>query len=235
MHLKKHCLRWANSTFMKMKIEKSLKQSKFNQLRIRKKQIQIWPRRLNVEENGQNSIFNVSQQETEPSQWQANSNAEQNFSKIGAVSKCQKDENLTLTTQPIIPQRQTKTGFQMQQEDTGFTLPLINFAEERTELMPNCFNQTNFTQPIPPIIDTNEAPSIYVPQLPDEDATKNLSQIFGANSLQLNSASTMKPVCSVVPTSKVNADQSVFVFQATTPSQIHSQRILWAIIPKQCK
>lgn len=166
----------------------------------------------NDEENGQKSIFNVSQEETEPSQWQANSNTEQHFSQIGAVSKCQIDENLTLTTQPIIPQRQTKTVFQMQQEDTGFTLPMINFVEERTEQMPAFFNQTNFTQPIPPIIDTNEAPSIYVPQIPDEDATKNLSQIFGANSLQLDLASTLKPVCSAVPNSQVNADQSVFVF-----------------------
>lgn len=153
-----------------------------------------------------NAQESISQEITEPSKWQHKIRIDESVSKIGAVSKCQIDENMTLTTAETIPHRPTKTGFQMAQENTGLTLPMINFSEERTERIPTCFNanQTNFTQPIAPVI-YNEAPSMFIPELPD--TTRNLSKLYTTNN---EPAPKIESV--VAPVSTNVADQSVFEF-----------------------
>lgn len=126
------------------------------------------------------SVFDISQTGSAPSAWSSRTLTNQNISLVANSTKTNAEHEPINTSMPIqLPQ--TKTGFQMLREDTGLTLPTMNFAEERTEQIPQLFNanQTNFTQPMP--TQRIEAPSIYMPDIPFGDDTRNMSNMFKAN------------------------------------------------------
>lgn len=161
----------------------------------------------NGKEDAQQSVFEISQEETAPSDWHWK--REQNANRVSVISKSRIDPNFTLTMPENKPQNQT--GFHGPRENTD--VPAPNFAEERTEQMPPSFlmaQNVNLTQQPPPAFD-NEAPSIYMPEIPDDDenATRNLSRMFAASTSKMD-ASARKEAPRVESQSR--ADQSVFVF-----------------------
>lgn len=129
------------------------------------------------------SVFEMSQCETAASAWSSKAGANNDVSSA----------DLTLTAASISskiqsqsqPQQPPKSGFNVFQEDTGLTLPAINFVEDRTAHLPfapTIFNQSNLTQMMPS--EKTEVVSMFMPEIPDiadEDATKNMSKFFEHN------------------------------------------------------
>lgn len=128
------------------------------------------------------SIFEISHVETAPSNWSSKTlthSGDCSTRRVSVIQTIEKQQDLTLTTTITLPteQTQSKPAFQIYREDTGLTLPPINFNEDRTEKMPNFFNQSNCTLSMPPVLDHIEAPSIYMPEIP-EYHTKHTSKAF---------------------------------------------------------
>lgn len=130
------------------------------------------------------SVFELSQCETMPSTWDSKAAASKKVSFVPnkSVIKPTNSKDFTLPTAGVLPKMPPKSGFNVLQEDTGLTMPAINFAEERTaqlSLMPTIFNQSNLTQMMPP--EKTETLSMFMPEIPDipdDDATKNMSKIL---------------------------------------------------------
>lgn len=118
-----------------------------------KKDISIAPR-LNQTATVQQPVSEISQTATVSSNWSSKTltnSQDCSLLRVNVIQTIAEQQDLTLTTpstQPIEPAH-VKPAFQICREDTGFTLPVINFNEDRTEKMPNFFsvNQTN-AQPL---------------------------------------------------------------------------------------
>lgn len=151
------------------------------------------------------SVFNISQTETEPSNWSSKTLTNNQTTSTHRVStvqeKFEKPADMTMTSSTaIIPSFPHKPFFQMMQEDTGLTIAPINIAEEYTEQIPNFnANRTNFTQQIPP---APEHPSIYMPELPED--TKNMSKYLKGNASRDEQPSLPPP-----PQLPASNDQSI--------------------------
>lgn len=125
------------------------------------------------------SVFETSQCDTVPSTWNSKTPTKKNVSIAANKSVVQQTQDFALPTASTSANIPPKSGFNVFQEDTGLTMPAINFAEERTAQLPTIFNQSNMTQMMPP--EKTEAVSMYIPEIPDipdEDATKNMSKMF---------------------------------------------------------
>lgn len=160
------------------------------------------------------SVFEMSQSETVPSAWNSMAPANKNVSiatnkstvqpiATNGVPATKSAHDFTLPTGVAgSTNMPPKSGFNVFQEDTGLTMPAINFAEERTVQMPTQFNQSNMTQMMPP--EKTETISMYMPEIPDDDATKNISNMFK------NHVSRAEPTNPINQSSIYN--QSVFQF-----------------------
>lgn len=140
-------------------------------------------------EYAERSVFEISQSDTATSNWSSKALTNKNASIVTnattGTSKREQEQNMTLTAAGALPQIPTKTGFQVQREDTGLTMQSINFIEERTEQIPAFLssNQSNSTQTVPQMYEHEkiEPLSTFVPLIPEDDATKDLSKMFHTN------------------------------------------------------
>lgn len=152
------------------------------------------------------SVFEMTQCETQPSEWCSktlinnasslipNKSIVKSTNSIIVPGNIQED-NSPANVPSELPKMPAKTGFQIYQEDTGLTLPAINFVEERTEQIPPIFDaiQSNVTQTGQPIYDNErtEAMTVFMPEMPEGDETKNTSAMFKTNYSRIEQGKTI--------------------------------------------
>lgn len=165
--------------------------------------------------NQNQSVFEMTQCDTVPSTWHTKAGAGDNVSLLPSNKSISKmfyskmESNSTLITGGAAPKLPLKSGFNVLQEDTGLTIPVINFAEERTAqipAMPTIFNQSHLAQMVQP--EPTEHISMFIPEIPDmadDDETKNISKIIKNNASKIEPPQPM--------------NQSVFQFAAEDTTQ----------------